>query len=129
MKGVDASGRCFDMTILVVDNDAFRIEYVTKALEAAGAVVLSPVTTISQVRLHLDGSEDTPHAALVADDGTEADSLAILELLQTRGIPQLLLVGASGNPALYPAGTPILRVPFASYQVVDWALDLAKKSE
>lgn len=112
--------------ILIADNDAFRREYITSALLPLGAIIIGPTRTSSEACEFLSAGS-VPDMVIMSDRLDDGPASALLSAVQRFSIPHLVLVGGEG-PALHELGTSaVLREPFASFQVADWVMSLAKR--
>ena len=108
---------------MVVDDDAFRCGYALSALVPLGATIRGPIRTSFEACRLLD-DEITPDAVIMADRLADGSAGALLSAVRRRVIPHLVLVEGEGFTMEDLATSPVLRWPFASFQVADWVQGL-----
>lgn len=101
--------------VLVVDDDPFEADYVVSVLRTRRVSVLGPVADPDAA---IAAAASYPIGAAVLGLRRVRDRAALVALLERRGVPRLLLSGATGTSV--PAGQPVLARPFAAFQVADW---------
>ena len=109
--------------VLVADHHVFEAGYVSSLLEERGVSVVGPLVDV-EAALGAAGSLDLT-AAVVCGPACGPAEARLVDLLDRRGVPYLTLAHhGAGEPT---PGRPVLTVPFAAYQVVDWVLEVASR--
>ena len=118
----DVAGRLAGVTVLVLTS-RFLSGYVCAVLRDAQAVAVAPA--VAECNAAFLSGALAPHVACVEMNLEGIDAIA--PMLEARGIPCLVLsrTGRSEVPGRQLSG-PVLRQPFAGFQIVDAVQDLLK---
>lgn len=109
--------------ILIAEDDAFRRGYVISGLVSLGATIVGPTCTLLEACRVLE-DDPRPDAVIMSDRLARDPAQPLLSAVRRLAIPHLVLVGCE-DPAVDGIATcPVLRWPFASFQVADWVISL-----
>jgi hypothetical protein len=108
------------VSILLVDDDAFEAGYVSSTLEMHGIRPIGPFDAVQDVLTAIDSS--APCGAIIGHRNDYQERIRIVAALEERSIPYLTLLRPVGS-ALLGNDRPVLRKPFAGYQVAEWVLE------
>lgn len=113
------------MTILIADQDEFESGYIASALTAAGAVVIGPFRSRSELAIAIGAGPD-PRAIIIGARLADGTTWDLAERMCADGIDHLVLIGSvADEEGRDLTDMAVLRRPFAAYQVVEWAEALA----
>jgi hypothetical protein len=113
--------------ILLAADDAFQCRYVASGLLPLGATIIGPVSAAS-VACGLIEEGAAVDAVIMCDRLADGSAEALLSMVRLRQIPHLVLLEEQGFLPRELAPTPVLRRPFASFQVADWVTSLDQQS-
>ena len=113
------------MQVLIADPHLFEAGYVASLLEEHGIGIAGPFADGGEAA-HAAARLDLTAAVICASPNGEVDA-RIADALGRRGVPYLTLI--RGRSVDEPTGAgPVLAVPFAAYQVVDWVLEVSGRT-
>jgi hypothetical protein len=107
------------VNILIIDDDGFEAGYVSSTLEPHGINPIGPFAEVHDVIAAIDTS--APCGAIIGHQNDYQGRMRIVGALEERGIPYLTLLRPVGS-RLAGENRPVLRKPFAGYQVAEWVL-------
>lgn len=117
-------GKLCGLTVVLADQDSFEAGYVSAALRDAGATVIGPLRTASEVNDALAASPP-PRAVVLGNRLPDGSAWLLARTLRSRGIAHLMLISPPWGEEGDLIGLSVLRKPFGAYQVVEWATQFA----
>ena len=113
--------------ILLAANDAFQSEYLVSKLVPLGAIIIGPVSAASAACSLIEEGAAVD-AVIMFNRLADGSAEALLSIVRLREIPHLVLLEELGMLSHEFAASPVLRRPFASFQVAGWVTNLVQQS-
>jgi hypothetical protein len=114
-----SSRRLTGKLVLMIEDDGVLADYIGAVLRDAGAHIIGPSRTVAEARALLPRLRNKPAAVVVSTKLFAAEDGALRNGIGRLTIPVLIIGDGNGRPLLPLPRHDVLRVPFASHQIVD----------
>jgi hypothetical protein len=105
--------------VLMIQDEEVLGDYIGAALCGAGAHIIGPARTVAEAKALLLRLRNKPVAVVVCTKLFAAEDNALRNGIARLSIPVLIIENSNGRPLLPLPRHDVLRVPFASHQIVD----------